>query len=219
MVLSPLFSPPAWVGVAAWRRCLVFPLSWGAASQTRPSTTPRGGIGAIFGRPPILVPCCGRPQAAPTPGHRRRYEVSRRCKWRNNRKAPGGTSNRGAAAPLCLVVSRGGLSRRGKSKSPSLTDSFAPFWSFRKGPAGGRNPISKRESWGGLARKSGAPGKRAALFWGEEGQGSEARPGRQAGVSGADFAPTTSRPTNSAAPWARLGSRAPQIKGRGKSEE
>ena len=26
---------------------------------------------------------------------------------------------------------------RGKSRSPSLTDSFAPFWSFRKGPAGG----------------------------------------------------------------------------------
>ena len=39
-----------------------------------------------------------------------------------------------------LVVLRGGLSRRGKSKSPSLTDSFAPFWSFRKGPAGGRSP-------------------------------------------------------------------------------
>ena len=45
--------------------------------------------------------------------------------------------------------------------------------------------------------QSGAPGKRTALFWGEEGQGSEARPGRQAGVSGADFAPTTSRPTKS----------------------
>ena len=39
-----------------------------------------------------------------------------------------------------MVVSRGELSRRGKSKSPSLTDSFAPFWSFRKGPAGGRSP-------------------------------------------------------------------------------
>ena len=86
------------MGVAAWRRCLVFPLSWGAASQTRPSTTPRGGIGAIFGRPPILVPCCGRPQAAPTPGHRRRYEVSRRCKQRNGKKAPGGTSNRGPSS-------------------------------------------------------------------------------------------------------------------------
>ena len=73
-------------------------------------------------------------------GHRRRYGVSRRCKGPSDRRTPGGTSNRGAAAPLCLVVLRGGLSRRGKSKSPSLTDSFAPFWSFRKGPAGGRSP-------------------------------------------------------------------------------
>ena len=73
-------------------------------------------------------------------GHRRRYGVSRRCKGPSDRRTPVGTSNRGAAAPLCLVVLRGGLSRRGKSKSPSLTDSFAPFWSFRKGPAGGRSP-------------------------------------------------------------------------------
>ena len=28
----------------------------------------------------------------------------------------------------------------GRRQSPSLTDSFAPFWSFRKGPAGGRSP-------------------------------------------------------------------------------
>ena len=51
----------------------------------------------------------------------------------------------GSLFPLCLVVSRGGLSRRGKSKSPSLTDSFAPFWSFRKGPAGG----NKRYAYAG----------------------------------------------------------------------
>ena len=79
---------------------------------------------------------------------------------------------------LCLVVSRGGLSRRvpntsptewvvlgegdtrertdfsplggkrgertwGRRQSPSLTDSFAPFWSFRKGPAGGKIPYRR----------------------------------------------------------------------------
>ena len=59
-------------------------------------------------------------------------------------------------------------------------------------------PPSRGSYTGGRANK-GPPGKRAALFWGKEGQGSKARPGRQAGVSGADFAPTTSRPTNSTA--------------------
>ena len=83
---------------------------------------------------------------------------------------------------LCLVVLRGGLSRRrvpntsptewvvlgggdtrertdfsplggkrgertlGRRQSPSLTDSFAPFWSFRKGPAGGRSSIKTKEN-------------------------------------------------------------------------
>ena len=38
----------------------------------------------------------------------------------------------------------------GRRQSPSLTDSFAPFWSFRKGPAGGRSPsemVTKRFSF------------------------------------------------------------------------
>ena len=83
---------------------------------------------------------------------------------------------------LCLVVSRGGLSRRvpntsptkwvvlgggdtrertafsppggkrgertlGRRQSPSLTDSFAPFWSFRKGPAGGKDPYRRMLPW------------------------------------------------------------------------
>ena len=45
-----------------------------------------------------------------------------------------------------LAVSRGGLLRRGKSESPALTGSFAPFWPLRKGPAGGltRKQVSKR---------------------------------------------------------------------------
>ena len=45
-----------------------------------------------------------------------------------------------------LAVSRGGLLRRGKSASPALTGSFAPFWPLRKGPAGGltRKQVSKR---------------------------------------------------------------------------
>ena len=91
--------------------------------------------------------CC---DAASFDGHRRRYEVSRRCRWRSNRRL-GGTSNRGAAAPLCLVVSRGvGVGKGGNRNPPFPTDSFAPFWSFRKGPAGGRNPIRKRETWRGL---------------------------------------------------------------------
>ena len=48
-----------------------------------------------------------------------------------------------------LAVSRGGLLRRGKSESPALTGSFAPFWPLRKGPAGGmtRKQIRKRFPW------------------------------------------------------------------------
>ena len=33
VVLFPLFSPPAWVGVETWWRCLIFPLSRGATSS------------------------------------------------------------------------------------------------------------------------------------------------------------------------------------------
>ena len=36
VVLSHIFSPPAWVGVGAWRRLLVFPLLWGAAPSLFP---------------------------------------------------------------------------------------------------------------------------------------------------------------------------------------
>ena len=79
-------------------------------------------------------------------------------------------------------------------QKPFLFPAGKKKWSLNCLP----RPSTSQDSNGhrrGLARNQGAPGKRAALFWGEEGQGSEARPGRQAGVSGADFAPTTSRPT------------------------
>ena len=83
-------------------------------------------------------------------------------------------------------------------QKPFLFPAGKKKWSLNRLP----RPSTSQDGNGhrrGLARNQGAPGKRAALFWGEEGQGSEARPGRQAGVSGADFAPTTSRPTNSTA--------------------
>ena len=80
-------------------------------SGLRPATLPPGeGVGD------------GRPQAAPTPEHRRRYGVSRRCKWRSGRRAPGGTSNRGTAVPLCLVVLRGlGVGKGGNRNPPFPT--------------------------------------------------------------------------------------------------
>ena len=58
VVLSDIFSPPAWVGVGAWWRCLVFSLLWGTTTPAG-QTTLRSGVGAACGRPLDLVP--GRP--------------------------------------------------------------------------------------------------------------------------------------------------------------
>ena len=98
----------------------------GQAPPLRSSAVPRfshiqaGAAGALQRKPP------------PPENHRQNSlgEVPRR----GNRNSP------------FLAVSRGGLLRRGKSESPALTGSFAPFWPLRKGPAGGmtRKQVSKR---------------------------------------------------------------------------
>ena len=49
--------------------------------------------------------------------YRGRYGVSPRYKWRGKRRAPGGTSNRGAAAP-CAWSFQGGESREGGNRNP-----------------------------------------------------------------------------------------------------
>ena len=50
VVLSHIFSPPAWVGVGTWRRRLVFPLSWGAMTSARQTTL--RGLGRGGSHPP-----------------------------------------------------------------------------------------------------------------------------------------------------------------------
>ena len=53
--------------------------------------------------------------------------------------------------------------------------------------------MTRHRAWS-WARDQGAPGKRAALFWGEEGQGNERRNARKGVPNGMDFAPTMPRP-------------------------
>ena len=76
----------------------------------------------------------GALQRKPPPSESRQQDGSGETPRRGNRNSP------------FLAVSRGGLLRRGKSASPALTGSFAPFWPLRKGPAGGltRKQVSKR---------------------------------------------------------------------------
>ena len=79
----------------------------------------------------------GALQRKPPPSESRQQDGSGETPRRGNRNSP------------FLAVSRGGLLRRGKSESPALTGSFAPFWPLRKGPAGGmtRKQIRKRFPW------------------------------------------------------------------------
>ena len=98
----------------------------GQAPPLRSSAVPRfshiqaGAAGALQRKPP------------PPENHRQ--------------NSPGEVPRRGNRNSPFLAVSRGGLLRRGKSESPALTGSFAPFWPLRKGPAGGmtRKQVSKR---------------------------------------------------------------------------
>ena len=98
----------------------------GQAPPLRSSAVPRfshiqaGAAGALQRKPP------------PPENHRQ--------------NSPGEVPRRGNRNSPFLAVSRGGLLRRGKSASPALTGSFAPFWPLRKGPAGGmtRKQVSKR---------------------------------------------------------------------------
>ena len=108
---------------------------------------------------------CGRPRAAikaaPTSVLNGRYGRERQAgaagALRSKPPPPedhqenslGEVPRRGNRNSPFLAVSRGGLLRRGKSESPALTGSFAPFWPLRKGPAGGmtRKQIRKRFPW------------------------------------------------------------------------
>ena len=89
----------------------------------------------------------GALQRKPPPSESRQQDGSGETPRRGNRNSP------------FLAVSRGGLLRRGKSESPALTGSFAPFWPLRKGPAGGmtRKQIQKWFPW-----KARQPGTRRA---------------------------------------------------------
>ena len=82
----------------------------------------------------IQAGAAGALQRKPPPPESRRQNSPGEVPRRGNRNSP------------FLAVSRGGLLRRGKSASPALTGSFAPFWPLRKGPAGGltRKQVSKR---------------------------------------------------------------------------
>ena len=82
----------------------------------------------------IQAGAAGALQRKPPPPESRRQNSPGEVPRRGNRNSP------------FLAVSRGGLLRRGKSESPALTGSFAPFWPLRKGPAGGltRKQGSKR---------------------------------------------------------------------------
>ena len=85
----------------------------------------------------IQAGAAGALQRKPPPPESRRQNSPGEVPRRGNRNSP------------FLAVSRGGLLRRGKSESPALTGSFAPFWPLRKGPAGGmtRKQIRKRFPW------------------------------------------------------------------------
>ena len=82
----------------------------------------------------IQAGAAGALQRKPPPPESRQRSSLGEVPRRGNRNSP------------FLAVSRGGLLRRGKSESPALTGSFAPFWPLRKGPAGGltRKQVSKR---------------------------------------------------------------------------
>ena len=82
----------------------------------------------------IQAGAAGALQRKPPPPESRQRSSLGEVPRRGNRNSP------------FLAVSRGGLLRRGKSASPALTGSFAPFWPLRKGPAGGmtRKQVSKR---------------------------------------------------------------------------
>ena len=101
-----------------------------------------------------------RAGTSPAPTFQRRSPVfSHTGRWALQRKppppenhrqnSPGEVPRRGNRNSPFLAVSRGGLLRRGKSASPALTGSFAPFWPLRKGSAGGmtRKQVSKRVTW------------------------------------------------------------------------
>ena len=139
MVLSPLFSPPARVGVGAWHRSPRPDGQVSLSSLAPPLPNGPASLGSIW----VPFSLC--------------LVVLR-----------GGLSRRGVSntSPTEWVVLGGGDTRErtdfsplggkrgertlGRRPSPSLTDSFAPFWSFRKGPAGGRSPsemVTKRFSF------------------------------------------------------------------------
>ena len=99
---------------------------WGTSPPLCPST--------VFRFPPIQAGAAGALRSKPPPPEDHQENSLGEVPRRGNRNSP------------FLAVSRGGLLRRGKSASPALTGSFAPFWPLRKGPAGGltRKQVSKR---------------------------------------------------------------------------
>ena len=102
---------------------------WGTSPPLCPST--------VFRFPPIQAGAAGALRSKPPPPEDHQENSLGEVPRRGNRNSP------------FLAVSRGGLLRRGKSESPALTGSFAPFWPLRKGPAGGmtRKQIRKRFPW------------------------------------------------------------------------
>ena len=101
--------------------------------KSAPRTAFHCARGAFF-RDPIQTGAAGVLRSKPPPPESRQQSSPGEVPRRGNRNSP------------FLAVSRGGLLRRGKSASPALTGSFAPFWPLRKGPAGGltRKQVSKR---------------------------------------------------------------------------